>query len=135
MQQSSPGGQDNSNSVAGWSSLDCQAAGLHLLPLDLCNVSLPPSNFPSIVVVLIAAPGSSRASGNVSLIVGEPYCLPGELMEGIVGSEILGKDGAVWRMALNVIVVLTEGLRRPWSQCAWTSSEVSWAQRRHCQVV
>lgn len=34
-------------------------------------------------------------------------------MEGIVGSEILGKDGAVWRMALNVIVVLTEGLRWP----------------------
>ena len=34
-------------------------------------------------------------------------------MEGIVGSEILGKDGAVWKMALNVIVVLTEGLRWP----------------------
>lgn len=40
-------------------------------------------------------PGSSRAAGNVSLIVGEPYCLPGELLEGIVGSEILGKDGAI----------------------------------------
>ena len=64
-------------------------------------------------------PGRSRASGNVSLIVGEPYYLSGELLEGIVGSEILGKDGAIWRMALNVIIVFTEGLRWPWSQCVW----------------
>ena len=40
-------------------------------------------------------------------------------MEGIVGSEILGKDGTIWRVALNVIIVLTEGLRWPWSQCVW----------------
>ena len=31
---------NSSQSIAGWSSLDCQAARLHLLPLDLCNVSL-----------------------------------------------------------------------------------------------
>ena len=31
---------NSSQSIAGWSSLDCQAARLHLLPLGLCNVSL-----------------------------------------------------------------------------------------------
>ena len=61
--------------------------------------------------------------------------LPGELLEGIVGCKILGKEWAVWRMALNVTIVLTEGLRWPLSKCPqdlllgpldlW-----SWAQRR-----